>query len=481
MIALPALVTAATTALVALSLLALPATADLLWGANGHPFTAYPGITIQSQLDYLKDLGMRSYRVNITTVSDSVRLGELIREGKARGIDILPVITPAHANFEQDSAEALYSKSFNLAVSLVSQFKNDVRVWELSNEAENYAIIKPCEMQDDGVQYNCAWGPAGGVTSLEYYGPRWAKVSAVLKGLSDGTISVDPTIRKAIGTAGWGHTGAFARMQHDGIKWDISVWHMYGKDPEWALKILAQFGHPVWITEFNEPSGSQSGEQRQSEGLRQSMTRLRELQHVYNVEAAHVYELMDETYWGPSAEAVMGLVHVERDSKHGWKAGTPKAAYHTIKQLIRGSDTYPAVQRSCDLDSYARSDALRSIQLAYAFCLVLGRKIDGDGMRGWMTSMREGITMPEVLERLLDSHEFKSKYATFGLSNSNLVTFLYKLMLDRDPDGGDLSSYLPQPDDGSATRDDVSRGIINSTEFRSKHSILFRSPTAAEQ
>jgi hypothetical protein len=98
-----------------------------------------------------------------------------------------------------------------------------------------------------------------------------------------------------------------------------------------------------------------------------------------------------------------------------------------------------------------------------------------------MTSMREGITMPEVLERLLDSYEFKSKYATFGLSNSNFVTFLYKLMLDRYPDGGDLSSYLPQLDDGSATRDDVNRGIINSTEFRSKHPILFRSPTAAEQ
>ena len=28
---------------------------------------------------------------------------------------------------------------------------------------ETYAILKPCERQDDGVQYNCAWGLAGGV------------------------------------------------------------------------------------------------------------------------------------------------------------------------------------------------------------------------------------------------------------------------------------------------------------------------------
>ena len=49
-----------------------------------------------------------------------------------------------------------------------------------------------------------------------------------------------------------------------------------------ALKTLAQFGHPIWITEFNHPSGSQSAEEQQSEGLRKTMIRLRELQPVYN-------------------------------------------------------------------------------------------------------------------------------------------------------------------------------------------------------
>ena len=27
-----------------------------------------------------------------------------------------------------------------------------------------------------------------------------------------------------------------ARMAQDGIRWDISVWHMYGSDPEWAFR-----------------------------------------------------------------------------------------------------------------------------------------------------------------------------------------------------------------------------------------------------
>ncbi len=43
-----------------------------------------------------EDLGMKSYRVNI---SDAVRVEDLAvlpKEGKARGISILPVITPQH-------------------------------------------------------------------------------------------------------------------------------------------------------------------------------------------------------------------------------------------------------------------------------------------------------------------------------------------------------------------------------------------------
>ncbi|TIP52118.1 MAG: hypothetical protein E5X56_34480, partial [Mesorhizobium sp.] len=85
------------------------------------------------------------------------------------------------------------------------------------------AILMPCEMQDSGIQYNCSLGPAGGTETSDYFSPRWAKVSAVLRGLSDATIAVDATIRKAMGTAGWGHRAAFTRMLQDGIRWDISV------------------------------------------------------------------------------------------------------------------------------------------------------------------------------------------------------------------------------------------------------------------
>lgn len=325
----------AVVSLVLLLTLSTSAQADLLWGVSGHPFTAYPGIPYRQQIELVKSLGMRSYRVNISFPSQAPMLAKLIAEAKPLGVDILPVLTPG-LDLETESTDQLYDRAYKIATAIISQFKDDIRVWELGNELENFAIIQPCEMRDNGEQYNCDWGPAGGVGPLDYYGPRWVKVSAVLRGMSDAAVAIDPTLRKAIGTAGWGHVGAFERMHRDDINWDISVWHMYGEDPEEAFKTIAEYGRPIWVTEFNNPYGSQRGEDKQVTGLLSQMKRLRELQDTYNVEAAHIYELLDEPYWAPSFEAEMGLVRLEsQDGKH-WKIGGRKPAYEAVQKLIAG-------------------------------------------------------------------------------------------------------------------------------------------------
>ena len=450
------------------------AVADLLWGINGHPITAYPGVSIKQQFDYLADLGVRSYRVNLSDVAAAPLLGELVREGKARSIDILPVVTPGAVSLEQNTADELYRAAYDLAVELASQFKDDIRVWELGNELENYAIIQPCEMRDDGSRYPCEWGPAGGVGPLEYYGPRWVKVSAVLKGLSDGIVAVDPTIRKAIGTAGWGHVGAFERMHQDGIRWDISVWHTYGQDVEWAAKILARYGKPVWVTEFNHPNGSQDGEQPQAEGLKRAMARLRDLQAAYPIEAAHIYELLDETYWAPDFEAFMGLVRLIDNGKGGWAVGDPKPAYFAVREMIKGPDIAREIRRDCNTASGV-SEALPTRQVGYAFCLVLGREADSHGLETWVASLEGGeTTISNMLVSMMRSDEFKSRHATFALADAVYANLLYELLLGRagDPDG--LASYVNQLRSGEMTRAGVALAIIESSEFRSKHPLLFR-------
>jgi hypothetical protein len=308
----------------------------LWWGINGHPFTAYPGVTIEQQIDLVASLGMRSYRVNVTRIDQMEGLAHLIAVASARHVQILPVLIPP-ANFERDTGPVLYTKAYNFARAFVSHFQADIPVWELGNELENYAIIKPCEMRDDGTKYPCEWGPAGGVGPLEYYGPRAEKVIAVLHGLSDGVRSVSTTARRAIGSAGWGHTGIFDRLRDKGVEWDISVWHMYSASSgnEWAFKRLAAFGKPIWITEFNHPLGSaKDGEEGQAQGLHDVMLGLSALASRYDIEAAFIYELLDETYWAPSYEASMGLVKLSPLPGGHWTLGQHKSAFDAVKKTI---------------------------------------------------------------------------------------------------------------------------------------------------
>jgi hypothetical protein len=472
--------------------------ADILWGVNGHPFTAYPGISFEQQLNYVKDLGMKSYRVNIPDIRFASDLARLVAEAKTRDVEILPIITP-DVDLDRMSAKDLYARSYDLAFALVSQFKNDIRVWELGNELENYAIIKACEMQDDGVQYNCSWGPAGGTGVLHYFSPRWEKVRSVLRGLSDGVMAVDPSLRKAVGTAGWGHTGAFLRMMQDGIQWDITVWHHYEGDPEEALKFLVRLNRPIWITEFNNPRGSEKGEQQQADGLVEMMTYLRRYQVIYNVEAAHLYELMDEPYWSPSFEAVMGLVGMVQDSQGKWMPGKPKPAYDAVKQFIAAGSAQtsadaptgtitstsgvslgrPALSRTelisrrCSLASFDSSVSSAENQAAYCVCLVMGRMPTPDEQWSLVSALKQGMTIPRMLSDVLASDEVRDRFLPSKMSNREFVIMLYRLLLRREPDNVGLTSYVSQLERGALSRVNLQHEIISSNEFQSRNAILF--------
>lgn len=311
------------------------AKADVIWGANGHPLVSYSGVSIETQLDLLLALGMRSYRVDVYRPDQLERLRKIIQAGKMRGIEILPVLIP-QVDFAKQSEAELHAAGYDFAHLYVSAFKKQVAVWELGNETEIHALIRPCEMRDDGTKYPCEWGIAGGVGVLDYYGPRYVKVAALLRGLSEGARAASPTVRRAIGTAGWGHLGFFERIKNDGIAWEITVWHMYGGDPEGAFKVLAKLGKPIWVTEFNHPLGSQKGEAEQAAGLKALMVRLRALSAPYGIEAAHVYELLDEPYWAPDYEAFMGLVRLRANPPEGWAVAGPKPAFRAVKEVIAG-------------------------------------------------------------------------------------------------------------------------------------------------
>jgi hypothetical protein len=448
-----------------------------VWGINGHPLVSYPGISIEEQLDAVRDLGMSSYRVDVQGEHKMDALAELVREGKKRGIEILPVVTPIF-DLDKETPEALRKKSYDLAFALVSRFKGDIKVWELGNELDNYAILKRCERSEDGKGGGCLYDAREhGRSPNDYSKVRWAKSSAVLKGLTEGAHAADPSVRRAIGTAGWAHIGAFELMKSDGISWDISIWHMYGEDPEWAFKILAGYGHPIWVTEFNNPYGSQRGKDQQAKGIVSMMTRLKALQSTYNVEAAHIYELLDESYWGDDYEAHMGLIEMKEKAKGQWVAAGRKPAYGAVKDFIERVGDRPqhelAIQRHCEMKNVASGSTLPADDvITYAYCLMLGREPDGFGLDSWSAQLADGMPIESVLVGMMQSDEFAQHYDISMLSKREHVTLLHRLLLDADPGESVLKQEVKDLADKQSPID-LMQVIVGSKAFRAKHPTLF--------
>jgi hypothetical protein len=458
---------------------------DIIWGVNGHPLASYPGVSIATQLDAVRDLGMTSYRVDIGSKEHIPVLQYLVREARKRGITVLPVVTPGF-DLAKASPEVLRKKAYGLAFALVSSFKGQIPVWELGNELENFAIIQPCEIQDDGTQYNCSWGPAGGVGPLEYFGPRWAKVSAVLKGLTEGAHAADPSVRRAVGTAGWGHIGAFERMKADGINWEISVWHMYGDDPEWGFKHLARYGRPIWLTEFNHLGGSKDGKEAQAEGLKRTISLLGDLQETYRVEAAHIYELLDEPYW-EGYESYMGLIEMKKDARGQWVLGARKPAYDAVKAHLALGATITApphdltIKHGCELKPGAKAKSVEAeAVVAYAFCLVLGREPDSAGLIGWKARMAGGMPVEELLVGLLHSEEFSGLYDLPRLTSAETVRLIYLLLVGAQPDEAQLKRSVADLEAKKPVAD-LQRALIATEAFHTRHPTLFAKGTPIVQ
>ena len=298
------------------------------------------------------------------------------------------------------------------------------------------------------------------------------------QGLTEGAHAADPNVRRAIGTAGWGHVAAFERMKADGISWEISVWHMYGEDPEWAFKKLAEYGKPIWVTEFNNPYGSQKGGDEQSKGLLHAMSRLGELQTAYKVEAAHIYELMDEPYWGEHYEAFMGLVGMKRNADGQWAMGARKPAFAAVRDYIERTGAAPprepVIARHCEMKAPAPDATELKVEaiIGYAYCLVLGRAPDGAGLAGWSPRLAAGMPAEQLLVDMMHSQEFSRLYEVPSLSTSEYATLIHRLLLGTDPSAAVLKRTT---DDLQAKKPaaEFQRQLIASREFHDQHRAIF--------
>jgi hypothetical protein len=94
---------------------------------------------------------------------------------------------------------------------------------------------------------------------------------------------------------------------------------------------------------------------------------------------------------------------------------------------------------------FQSDDAAQAVALVYD--TALGRLPDAPGLTFWTDQLKGGsCTLGAIATEFANSGEFAAK--TAGLSNAELVDFMYRNTLDREPDGGGRAFWTDQLDHG---------------------------------
>lgn len=246
-----------------------------------------------------------------------------------------PVLTAPVLDTESSTYHGAYTAAFNLA----QRFRGAVPVWELGNEANTFIFRDKAAFDDnsDPVKFQ--------------RDGRYPRVLALFRGLHDGVRDADETTRIAVGDSGGCNYGFTQALYNDGLRWDITVVHLYdfwgepdnrgtsgahcalGDDMLWHH---TQYNKPIWITEFNYTPATQSkNKDEMSSGIQKMMNRSDKLWSKYDIEAADVYELCDEQNKGDKEgpERHFGLLTSE-----GRTTSAAEGVHGYIK--ANGSKTY---------------------------------------------------------------------------------------------------------------------------------------------
>lgn len=314
------------------------------WGVNGHPNVqeGYRDIPISVQLDLVKELGAKWYRTDWSEAQmrkDPKPFDMLVSEASKRQINILPVIMPDVSCYTDHSPEEIKKSSYEFGKWVANRYKGKITHWELANELDSFAMIRPGETDRNGVVWQ--YGDADMDRPEHFNEQRYSKVKAELIGLGEGIKSVSPSSQTIIDSSGWLHYGFFKRLiEEDKVQFDIIGWHWYSEMGDMTkvkgeinvLDILRKYGKPIWITEINKRGGSMDGEDEQSKYLAETANQLRNYPDVH---AFFVYELLDEPYFGKdNPESYYGLVKITKDDKNHWVVSDKKAAFTTYQKII---------------------------------------------------------------------------------------------------------------------------------------------------
>ncbi|MGH1462707.1 MAG: DUF4214 domain-containing protein [Neptuniibacter sp.] len=183
----------------------------------------------------------------------------------------------------------------------------------------------------------------------------------------------------------------------------------------------------------------------------------------YIVRDGKIYELEDDGFYHKSGQSVsfngenyeVELFHDSLDSSSDDSDEMVAKSFDGTRREIESSEE--AIQEDGSI-----------FRLYQA---IFDRTPDGEGFHYWGERLDVDLDFDEVVERFLESNEFKTVYE--GTDDLEFLIKLYNNVLDRDPDEDGLNWWHNELSEGLRERDEVVIGFSESGEFVEKTEIDF--------
>jgi len=334
-------------------------------GINGHPFVqaSYKpgtGLSLDDQINLVKGLNAKWYRVPLNNLDQTLSVARL------QGIKLLPVIMKAPTVLDTDSNDVVYQKCYDYALQTVTKYKNDIKVWEITNELDIVALLKkgdptPLEYQKNGCNVGGIWncGATSGINTYDYDETRYQRIKTIISGISNGIKQADSEAQRMVNFAGWLHVGFVQRLENDKVPYDILSVHWYSGQGEITcpgqtypcpekptyfnvVTKLQQITNnkPMWMTEANYIYNAESTldqDAQQSIYLSELLSRYKNNPDKYPFQVVFVYELLDEPYFGSTnSESFYGLFKMTTSASGQRILGPEKPICSSLRSIFAG-------------------------------------------------------------------------------------------------------------------------------------------------